>query len=122
MSGQETFSADQTIQGHQPGPVSGSTNVPEPRKPYGCGGCDSRWSGVSRCHCSRCHHTFAGAALFDKHQHLRNDVGYCDDPSAMTNSKTGAQLMFLDDAGIWSSVEEPTQRKAPVRRRGGATA
>lgn len=78
---------------------------------YGCGGCDNRWSGVSRAHCSGCHRTFAAFGLFDRHRRIRGEVGSCLDPETITvTTKAGDvnRVMFLID-GIWSSVEERGQ-------------
>lgn len=62
---------------------------------YTCGGCATVWSGVSRCHCSRCHRTFSGAHLFDRHQ-VR---GACVDPAVLP----GPPVELRD--GIWRSAE-----------------
>ena len=70
-----------------------------------CGGCDNRWSGVSRAHCAACHRTFGGATLFDAH---RRD-GCLDPETIMTTPKDGSapqRAMFLTD-GIWQSTETP---------------
>jgi hypothetical protein len=75
---------------------------------YGCGGCDNRWPGVSRAHCSGCHRTFAAFGLFDRHRRMREEIGSCLDPETITSkSKDGDErrVMYLVN-GIWSSVEE----------------
>jgi len=62
-----------------------------------CGGCVNTWTGLSRCHCSRCHQTFATVAVFDRHQ-----VGSrCVDPT-----KIPARLT----RGIWfeDTSRDPT--------------
>jgi len=33
-----------------------------------CGGCDSRWTGLTRAHCGACHLTFNSVGAFDKHR------------------------------------------------------
>lgn len=63
-----------------------------------CSGCDTRWTGHSRCHCSQCHRTFGGIGLFDQHRR-----GECLDPETILN-KTGEHVMFLRD-GIWRGPE-----------------
>lgn len=80
------------------------------RTTYTCGGCDNRWSGVSRAHCSACHETFGGAAFFDRHRRERNGVGYCLHPSQIEKP-----VMYLAN-GMWQSVENPVKRVAPKRR------
>jgi hypothetical protein len=32
-----------------------------------CRDCGVTWTGLSRCHCSRCHNTFNSATAFDLH-------------------------------------------------------
>ena len=93
-------------------PDSSTRSVDGPTAPmrtYACGGCDNRWPGVSRAHCSACHRTFAGFGLFDRHRRLRGEEGTCLDPEAIvaTNKITKAEerVMFLVN-GIWSAVEE----------------
>lgn len=102
-----------------PPPVSAPSAPPQPgnrhprqtlpREPvtYGCGGCDNRWSGISRCHCSRCHITLSGIGLFDAHQ--RN--GKCLDPAAM--DVRGESLRLMN--GVWCGPEMPAD--ALARRR-----
>lgn len=101
-----------------PSPQKRSERVPPT---YGCGGCDNRWPGVSRAHCSGCHRTFAAFGLFDRHRRIRGEVGSCLDPETITatNKDTGEdrRVMFLID-GIWSSVEERGESIGDRRRRG----
>jgi hypothetical protein len=33
----------------------------------GCGGCERRWTGLTECHCARCHAHFGGITAFDRH-------------------------------------------------------
>jgi hypothetical protein len=85
---------------------------------YGCGGCDNRWPGVSRAHCSGCHRTFAAFGLFDRHRRIRGEVGSCLDPESITARSRGGEerrVMFLID-GIWSSVEERGESIGDRRR------
>ena len=65
-----------------------------------CGGCDAQWGGLNRCHCSRCHLTFSGIGLFDKHQHYNK----CKDPRYL-KKKDGTPVMRLED-GIWKTFED----------------
>jgi hypothetical protein len=52
------------------------------------------WGGVTRCHCSRCHRTFATITVFDRHQ-----IGSrCVDPTAIH-----ARL----SEGIWFDLTGP---------------
>lgn len=44
--------------------------------PFGCGRCDSRWSGNQTCHCGVCHLTFSGVSTFDAHR----QPGHCLHP------------------------------------------
>lgn len=48
---------------------------------YSCGGCDTRWAGVSRCHCAGCHETFSGLELFDRHRRDVRGTPTCLDPA-----------------------------------------
>ena len=49
-----------------------------------CGGCGSTWSGLSRCHCSRCHRTFATVTVFDRHQVAARCVDHSQIPARLT--------------------------------------
>lgn len=73
--------------------------------PYTCGGCDTTWSGVSRCHCSGCHRTFSGLASFDRHR-----TGGCTDPAGIViRSKDGTErqaMRYDPEIGIWRSADE----------------
>lgn len=55
---------------------------------YDCSGCDTRWVGVSRCHCAGCHETFSGATSFTLHRRH----GLCLDPWSVG---------LTDAGGIW---------------------
>lgn len=87
-----------------------------------CRGCDTRWTGTSRCHCSGCHESFSGLALFDAHRRDVNGVGTCLDPATITVQPTaikgqprpkpttdGPRLMWLTDR-VWQGVENPQPR------------
>jgi hypothetical protein len=73
---------------------------------YTCGGCDNRWGGVSRAHCSGCHRTFAGVDLFDRHRRDIRGVGTCIDPATLTTKAGVATMVFRD--GLWRSTREFT--------------
>ena len=64
-------------------------------QPYTCGGCESKWTGLSYAHCSGCHRTFSAVGLFDRHRRL----GGCLDPAIM-RTKANEPIMRLD-GGIW---------------------
>ena len=81
--------------------------VPRSTLTYGCGGCDNHWTGISRCHCSRCHLTFSGIGLFDAHQR----GGQCIDPAEM--DVKGDPLRLLN--GVWSGPELPAEALAKMR-------
>lgn len=34
--------------------------------------CGAEWTGLGRCHCSKCHTTFGGLTSFDKHR--KNEI------------------------------------------------
>jgi hypothetical protein len=90
-------------------PVSASDRTYVPLT-YTCGGCDNRWSGVSRAHCSGCHRTFAGFGPFDRHRRELKGEGICVDPNLIASREhPEIRQMFLTD-GIWSSVAEPKPR------------
>ena len=82
------------------------TTVPAP--PITCSGCTNTWTGLSKCHCSRCHRTFGGSALFDAHQRLRGEVGYCVDPATLS---TDRRPVRQDDTGAWRVY--PTDAQHP---------
>lgn len=85
---------------------------------YACGGCETRWAGVSRCHCSACHRTFAGIGPFDRHRREVRGVGTCLDPELImveAADETTERAMFLT-AGIWSTVENPKPRGQHLRK------
>lgn len=86
----------------------------KPAPPIRCNGCTTTWTGNGRAHCSGCHHTFAGATLFDAHRHGRGERGGCDDPAAMrvqSGARAGEPVMFLRD-GIWCGPEMDEATKA----------
>lgn len=81
---------------------------------YTCGGCDSRWSGVSRAHCTGCHRTFGGVNLFDRHRRDVRGEGTCVDPATIVGKESGEREMF-ETNGIWQSVETPAERGVALR-------
>jgi hypothetical protein len=78
------------------------------RLPHGCRGCDNRWSGLARCHCSVCHLTFGGLAPFDAHQ----INGKCLNVRASRN-------FFESDPGVWShqTLAKSAVTPGSIRRR-----
>lgn len=72
-----------------------------------CGGCDTEWTGLGKCHCAGCHRTFSGVTLFDLH-HSR---GKCVDPATLRD-KRGDPIAFLV-LGVWqTSPNEPARGDA----------
>lgn len=66
-----------------------------------CGGCTSKWPGLSaRAHCPTCHQTFSNAKLFDRHRATFNDWG-CRVPEAMG--------LTLQD-GTWYDVQNDEEK------------
>jgi len=59
------------------------TVVPDAKTPapewITCARCDTRWTGLSACHCGACHRTFSGLSAFDIHC-VR---GRCNDPATL---------------------------------------
>ncbi len=106
-----------------PGPIGTLASVSvgqdaqnRPPVTYSCGGCDTRWSGVSRCHCAGCHRTFAGANLFDRHRRDIKGESGCLDPETIvskSDQRKGEREMFLT-ANLWQGVETPAPRRSPV--------
>lgn len=91
----------------QPANRVGTDQKPPPRQPvtYTCGGCDNRWGGVSRAHCSGCHRTFTGAATFDQHRRDIKGVGTCIDPATLLTKGTQEPTQVFRD-GLWRSTRE----------------
>ena len=80
-------------------------------KPYSCGGCTTRWSGIGRAHCSGCHITFATATLFDRHRRLRGEDSTCLDPATI-ETKDGPLRLRGD---VWFGPEMPADALARMR-------
>lgn len=74
---------------------------------YTCGGCDNRWSGVNRAHCSACHRTFAAPKWFDQH---RVNAKCVDPETIMVTPRDGSpqrrSQAFRN--GVWSDALEFT--------------
>jgi hypothetical protein len=80
------------------------------RLTYSCGGCDTRWSGAGRAHCSACHRTFSGPDGFDQHRRDINDVGTCIDPATLVvkrGARKGEHTQVLR-GDVWCSAREFT--------------
>lgn len=71
-----------------------------------CSGCPSRWSGLSRAHCSGCHLTFTGVTMFDRH---RNSDG-CANPVDLG--------MVLRAGGIWGAPAMTPEQAAEIWKKG----
>lgn len=70
-----------------------------------CGGCAARWTALGACHCSACHQTFSGVALFDRHRSVAGgEHGSCLPPGRLIHATTGERLMFERD-GMWRGPE-----------------
>lgn len=95
------------------------TRVRRPSPPNTCGGCEATWTGDGRCHCSACHHTFAGVGLFDRHRSMTGEHGSCADPAALRHGETGEPLMFLRH-GMWCGPEMTEEAKAKAFGRDAA--
>lgn len=65
----------------------------------GCSGCDTTWTGTSRCHCSGCHQTFSSITSFDAHRRRFQ----CLDP---------ATIGLVQTNGLWHSPDVNTFRAA----------
>lgn len=76
-----------------------------------CSGCESRWGGLGRAHCSACHRTFSSVALFDRHRSSVGEHGECLNPEEIVHTRTGDVVMFLRN-GIWSGPEQSEELKA----------
>lgn len=78
-----------------------------------CSGCDATWTAMTACHCSGCHRTFAGVALFDRHRSAAGgEHGACLHPGRLVNANTGAPVAEFRD-GMWRGPEmdEATKTK-----------
>ena len=78
-----------------------------------CSGCTATWTGSNACHCSGCHHTFAGVRLFDAHRAQYGEHGICRRPADMTMAsgpREGEPIMFLRD-GVWRGPEMTDEQK-----------
>jgi hypothetical protein len=85
-----------------------------------CSGCPARWTGSRTAHCSGCHISFGGVALFDMHRSHYGDHGGCQDPATMTvqaGARAGEPVMFLR-GGVWRGPEMDEATKTD--RFGGA--
>lgn len=60
---------------------------------WSCPGCDAKWRGLQPCHCSGCHQTLAGVAMFTKHR----SHGRCKTP------QDAGATRLVD--GVWRGPE-----------------
>lgn len=72
-----------------------------------CGRCGTTWTGMSACHCSGCHRTWAGIKLFDRHRHNRGERGGCLRPDEIT--MPSGPLVLID--GIWRETPMTDEQK-----------
>lgn len=69
--------------------------------------CGKKWvsRGNRTGHCARCHHTFEGVTLFDKHQLVLPDgLVECRDPATIEFPK--GYPLKQDEFGTWSSTKK----------------
>lgn len=97
---------DATPEGQGTTPTRKRAQIARQPVTYSCGGCATRWGGVSRCHCSGCHRTFAGLDGFDAHRRDVRGVGTCLDPAGITDKDGEPRYAFRDD--LWRSTREFT--------------
>lgn len=89
---------------------------PKERKivpPNTCSDCPATWTGLTVCHCSGCHQTFAGAGLFDVHRTQYSEHGTCRRPADMLTTsgiRTGEPVMFFRE-GMWRGPEMTDEQK-----------
>ncbi len=82
-----------------------------------CSGCPATWTGLSTCHCSGCHQTFAGVGLFDAHRTQYGESGKCRRPADMIVAgglRAGEPAMFFRE-GVWRGPEMTDEEKRRVR-------
>lgn len=63
--------------------------------PITCSGCSSEWSGVNRCHCSKCHITWGGLTSFDQHRKGKK----CQTPQSLGLTDNGRGVWVSDYMG-----------------------
>lgn len=56
---------------------------------FTCSGCNSVWTGLNRCHCSKCHETFGGVSSFDKHLQPRRKKCIYPEKLGLTQNEQG---------------------------------
>ena len=69
-----------------------------------CGGCTTRWRGISRCHCGACHETFTSITGFDMHR----KAGRCVPPAAAGLIQRSDDLWRKDEwqrSGLWGDAQ-----------------
>lgn len=89
--------------------VSSTINKRKVVVPNTCGGCDATWTAAGIAHCSGCHRTFSGAALFDRHRSLAGEHGTCADPLHIRD-RDGQPICELRD-GAWRYPEMTDEEK-----------
>ena len=83
-----------------------STSTP---RPFSCGGCRNRWSGLARAHCPNCHLTFNGITTADKHRIGDIDHRRCRTPHEMAGLP---RPIVPDDDGYWGEPKGTDTRWA----------
>lgn len=78
-----------------------------------CSGCTAEWTGVSRAHCSGCHHTFTGITAFDRHR----DAGGDDEPHGFCHAPDVCGLVEREQ-GIWGA---PAMTRKQIEDAWGST-
>lgn len=85
-----------------PAPTS-SVTAPR-RAPWGCSGCNTRWTSLTQAHCVKCHRQFASVGVSDKHDR----GGVCQHPETV-RTKAGKRVYRLvegADGPVWRSYEQ----------------
>lgn len=94
-------------------PETRSDSAPRTSNRYSritCSGCDASWTALNACHCSNCHATFSGVALFDRHRSVAGgEHGSCLPPGRLC-ATTGERVMFRRD-GMWRGPEMTEEQK-----------
>lgn len=62
--------------------------------------CGASWTGLNRCHCGVCHHTFGGLSAFDGHRYY----GKCLSPEVFAE-KLG---VVQNEKGYWTTAIKDT--------------
>lgn len=77
-----------------------------------CRGCDTTWTDSRFAHCAKCHHTFGGVGLFDRHRQAYGEHGKCVNPTTVLTGQ-GERTMFCRD-GIWRGPELTEEQRVTM--------